>query len=306
VNAGGTDSLGSTLVTGATGFIGSRLLERLASDGVEVHAVHRAGVPPTCGSVHWHAAGSLSESALADIVERARPEVVFHLAGRASGSRGLEEVARSFDANLATTVALLAAVARNGKARVILAGSLEEPDEADEMEDPTSPYAVSKWAARVYGRLFRSLYGVPVIHARIFMVYGPHNRDRKKLIPYLIDSLRAGRAPLLRGGSRAVDWIHVDDVVEGLVRIGGRPELDGCSIELGTGQLHTVREVADGVRRLLGSSVVLEFGALPERPRETIRRADLQLTERLLGWSPSIDLEEGLRRTVAAEESGRV
>jgi UDP-glucose 4-epimerase len=306
MSADGTLPFERALVTGATGFIGSHLVERLEGEGIEVHAIHRAATPPASGRTIWHAAASFDERSLERILENARPTVVYHLAGRASGSRGLEEVPRTFDANLATTVALLTAVARRGAARVVLAGSLEEPEQEQEYEAPTSPYAVSKWAARVYGRLFRSLYGVPVVHARIFMVYGPRNRDRDKLIPYLIDSFRAGRAPRLRGGSRAADWIHVDDVVEGLLRIGQRPQLDGRSVELGTGKLHTVLEVVEAVRRLLGPDLEIELGALPERPRETIRRANCQRTESLLGWSPAIDLQEGLQRTIAVEKADRV
>jgi nucleoside-diphosphate-sugar epimerase len=287
----------AVLVTGATGFIGSAVCRALAAQGAEVHGLSRSGSVPEGAARGW-ACDASDPEALRRVVRDLRPALVYHLASLVSGARALDAVLPTFRANLASTVNVLAAAGEAGSCRVVLAGSLEEPDPEGEAV-PVSPYAAAKWASGVYARMFRSLYGLPVVTARIFMVYGPGPAHPKMLVPYVVRSLLRGEAPELSSGNRRVDWIYVDDVVRGLVALGGAEAIVEGSVELGSGLLVTIREVVERLVEIVGSDVMPRFGALPDRPNERVRRADVDETRRKLDWAPSVSLDEGLRRTVA-------
>jgi nucleoside-diphosphate-sugar epimerase len=284
------------LVTGASGFLGTALLPRLAAAGARVDAVARAPRAAAPG-VAWHAVDLEDSAATLDLVARTRPQLVFHLASRVTGARGVENVVPLFHANAATTVHLLAALAATGGCRrVVLAGSMEEPSESS--LPPSSPYAAAKAAASLYARLFHALYELPVVVARIFMVYGPGQRDGTKLVPYTIRALLAGVAPRLASGRREVDWIHVDDVARGLAALAGAPGIEGRTLDLGSGERQSVRRVVERLHAAIGGPRP-EFGALSDRALEVEPVADVEATARACGFRPRIGLDDGLAGTIA-------
>ena len=286
------------LVTGATGFIGRRLAARLCALGCDVHGVSRREWADGEGpALHWHRADLTDPAAVDALVGGVRPDLVVHLASSVTGSRARDQVRPTLHANLASAVYLLDAIQSAGVRRLILAGSLEEADVAEMV--PASPYAAAKAAASSYARMFHALYGTPVVMARLFMVYGPGQLDLAKLVPYVTLALLRDEAPRLGSGNREVDWVYVDDVVEGLVRLLARPGIDGRRVDLGTGILTPVREVVGRLARVIGSQAVPQLGALPERPFEQVRVAEVMTTRHLLDWAPTTGLAEGLPATVA-------
>jgi len=146
--------------------------------------------------------------------------------------------------------------------------------------------------------MFHALYQIPVVIAKIFMVYGPGQSDHTKLIPSVITSLLRREAPNLSSGVRLVDWIFVDDVVDGLIGCAQTPGIDGRTVELGSGELHSIRQVVQQLVDLLPCTVYPKFGALPDRPLEQVKRADIAESCELIGWQPSTSLRVGLTRTV--------
>lgn len=298
----------SVLLTGASGFIGSRLLDRLIAAGATVHATSREVRPIGEPTLHWHQLDLGDSAAVEEMVRLTRPEIVLHLASHVAGARGLELVLPTFHANLASTVYLLAAATRVGCRRFVLAGSLEEPEPGDGLPGaglpgaglpaPASPYAAAKAAAASYARMFRKLYGTPVVLARLFMVYGPGQQDVKKLVPYVILSLLQGEEVRLSSGTRPVDWVYVDDVADGLLRLAVTEGLEGRRVDLGSGDLVTIRRVVEKLFELVAPGAEPEFGGLPDRPYEQVRAADVGETEKVLGWRPSVALDQGLVATV--------
>jgi nucleoside-diphosphate-sugar epimerase len=282
------------LVTGASGFLGAPLVARLAATGAEVHAVARSAPPDERSNLRWHAVDLADEAATRQLVDEVRPHRIYHLASLVVGRRDLDLVVPALGANLLSTVHLLAAAAERDVERIVLAGTMEEPV-GD--EPPSSPYSASKGAAALYARLFHELYGLPVVTARIFMVYGPGQRDRTKLVPSTIASALAGEAPKISSGEREVDWIYVDDAVGGLVALGAARGLEGETLDLGTGVLTSVREVAETICRLVGSPAP-EVGALRDRALEQARRADPEPLAKATGFRAEVGLEEGLARTI--------
>jgi len=283
------------LVTGASGFIGTALVTRLISDGAEVHAVSRHAQPASA-DLRWWQADLADAEATRRLVASMNPDVVFHLASYVAGGRDLALVSTTLHSNLLSTVNLLTSLVEHGCSSVVLAGSMEEPLEG--ADTPGSPYAAAKWASSGYARMFHALYALPVATARIFMTYGPGQSDRTKLIPYVTEQLLRGEEPRLTSGDRLVDWIYVDDVAEGVLSIGLHPEAAGETIDLGSGQLTSIRGVVEHLVRVANPEVTPQFGAIPARPMEHSRVADVHASDDLIGWRPTTSLEEGLARTV--------
>ncbi|MBA5875170.1 MAG: NAD-dependent epimerase/dehydratase family protein [Nitrospira sp. CR1.2] len=286
------------LVTGGTGFIGSRLLTRLCDMDAHVHAASREQQPETPSNVEWYQ-GDLADLPTArSLLKAVKPHVIYHLAGHVVGTRGADAIVPTFHCNLASTVNLLTAAQSIGCNRFILSGSLEEPSVDAGEGVPSSPYAVTKWASSAYARMFHALYQFPAVILRVFMVYGPGQRDLNKLIPYVIASFLRGDAPELSSGRRAIDWIYVDDVVDAFLAAALANNLEGKTIDVGSGKTETVRGIVRTIARLLEQDEVPVFGTRPDRPLEQVRVADPHAAEKFLRWTPQVSLEEGLQRTI--------
>jgi UDP-glucose 4-epimerase len=286
------------LVTGASGFIGARLCQRALEAGATVHAVSR-GPQDENGGVRWERTDLTEETAVRDLVRRVQPDVVLHLASEVGGGRDVQLVLPMLRANLLAAVNLMAACAEAGSPHVVLAGSMEEPDMGDPHAVAQSPYAVAKWGALAYARHFQALHELPVVHLRVFMVYGPGQLDLRKLVPYVTVSLLRGEAPQLTSGERAVDWVYVDDVVDAFLRAAVTPGAAGRSLDVGSGELVTARALVERLHEVVGSDVAPAFGAIPDRRLERVRVADPAPAAEALEWRPRTALTEGLAQTVA-------
>jgi UDP-glucose 4-epimerase len=285
------------LITGASGFIGSHLCRRLRKVGAEVHAISRTKRAKNADGLRWWQ-GDLAElKTVQELLATIKPGLIFHLASFVAGARDVSLVIPMLRNNFLTTLNLLTAATDLGCRRLILAGSQEEPEIGDPEAVPCSPYAAAKWASSAYARMFHALYQLPVIMMRIFMVYGPAQQDLRKLIPYVILSLLRGEAPKLSSGQRQVDWIYVEDVVEGFLTTAQALGVEGKTIDIGSGTLVSIRTLVEQLVRLINPQVEPIFGAIAERPLEQVRVADLMKSHALIGWKPTTPLEEGLRRT---------
>lgn len=300
------------LVTGASGFIGRALCSHLLASAATVVGTSRRNV--RFEHPHWtHACVDLTDAGQVDrLFSETRPDYVIHLASCVTGKREIEWVRATFDGNLRSSVNVLVAAQQSGAQKVVLAGSLEEPGAEETHPVAASPYAASKWCASAYARMMHALYETRSAVARIFMVYGPGQEDVAKLVPYVCLSALRGEAPQLMSGGRPVDWIYVDDVVDGLVRLAHAGPADGSHVDLGSGNLVTTGQVAARICELARTGVMPELGVIPDRPMEQVRKADLDKTSEILGWRPGTELETGLEKTLryyrelaAASDAGR-
>jgi nucleoside-diphosphate-sugar epimerase len=284
-----------SLVTGASGFIGSALVRRLLQHGSDVYAVSRNPHAGRADGIHW-CQGDLEELTTARrVFEEAKPALVFHLASHVAGARDLALVMPTFASNLASTVNVLTSAAERGCDRIVLTGSLEEP--SDPQAAPSSPYAAAKHAASGYARMFHALFGTPIVMLRLFMVYGPGQGDLRKLVPSVILSLLRGEPPPVSSGSREIDWIFLDDVVDARIAAAVAPQAVGTTLDVGSGRLVSIRSVVERLVQLVRPGIEPRFGAVPDRPLEQVRVADCARTKALIGWQPTTELDEGLRRT---------
>ena len=263
-----------------------------------VHGVSRTERQPDGSVAHWWQGDLADPRVAARLLAEVQPHTVFHLASHVFGARELSAVAPTFRDNLVSTINLLTAATEQGDCSLVLSGSMDEPRPGED-QTPSSPYAAAKMAASTYARLFHALYDLPVTIARIFMVYGPDQKDEKKLVPYVTRSLLSGEAPELSSGTRSVDWVYVEDVADALATFAALDGLGGQTLDVGTGKATSVRGVVEELAEIVGGGIEPTFGAVDERPMETEPVADIGATLEATGWHAKIDLREGLERTVA-------
>ncbi len=281
------------LVTGGTGFLGSHLCDRLVREGCVVHATSRHQVKSGNGT-EFHVADFADLDAARKIVETVEPNIIFHLAGAIGAGPDIRGLVPAFESHVASTVNLLSLAALYGVKRVVLTGSLLEPIGG---EPATSPYAAAKQAAYVYARMAHELYGMPVVTVRPFMTYGPA-QNSSKFIPYVINRLLRCEAPEISSGNWRADWIYVTDVIEGMMAAAMADVATSNQLDLGSGKLHSLRDIAEIIRGHLETDVKVKYGAVPDRPKEPERIANISYTSKLLSWQPRVDILEGLRRTI--------
>lgn len=286
------------LITGGSGFIGSHLCSRLVACGAKVHAISRTRRRQVDEYPYWWQANCSDVSAVRQVFKSVQPEIVFHLAGHVDGAREVGQVLPTFYNNLACTVHLLTVASEIGCDRIVLASSSEEPRNSEGLTFASSPYAAAKWASNMYGNMFHQLFRLPIVMPRIFMTYGPDQKDARKLVPFVVQCLLRGEAPALTSGRRQADWIFVEDVVEGLLRAAVSPDVIGATFDLGSGSLSSVRTVVDQIVEILSTGVKPVFGTLPERPFEQERAADISFMSKKLGYQPRTSLKQGLEMTV--------
>jgi UDP-glucose 4-epimerase len=285
------------LVTGSQGFIGGHLVRRLVELDADVHAVSRRAEPTAKTATAWPV-DLRDEGAVRRLVRELRPEIVFHLAGAVSGTRNLDFVLPSLATNLVGTVNLLTAATAHGLPRVVLAASMEEPNPGEPEATPSSPYAASKAAAGAYARMFHGLWGLPTVALRIAMGYGPAQPDPRKLIPYVVNCLLAGEPPQLTSGTRGIDWVYIDDVVDAFIAAAGATGVEGRTFEIGSGVSTDIRRTVELICEVMGAAVDAEYGAVEDRRLDSARISDIRGAAADLGWRPRVGLREGLRRTV--------
>lgn len=269
------------LVTGAGGFLGSRVVESLGGLGAFVSGIGRAE----------HEAGP---KALAASVAAFSPEVVLHLATRFQASHEGADIPDLISANV-TFGALVAEAAADAGARFVNVGSAWQHFEGAGYA-PVSLYAATKQALTAILEYYQGLRGLVVDEVTLFDTYGPGD-PRRKLIPVLIEAARTGAHLPMSSGRQLIDLTYVDDVVRALVSCVLAPSPVG-SVVVRSGASLSVREVVARAERTFGARIDAGWGELEDRPREMT--SDWVFGTPLEGWSPTISLDEGLRRTWAA------
>ncbi|HET6585408.1 MAG TPA: NAD-dependent epimerase/dehydratase family protein [Nannocystaceae bacterium] len=310
------------LVTGADGFLGSHLVERLLADGHRVTALVRPSSitgTSTCrlrnlahlrealaGVVAVDVAGSDAVDRMAEI----EPEVVFHLAADAFVERSFTQPNEVLRTNLGGTMNALALARRCASVRRLVVtsssevyGPAQRPAIAEDHPlEPTSPYAASKLAADRMALAWHHTWGTPVTVVRPFNTYGP--RHVYDVIPKFIALALRGEPIVVHGdGTQSRDFTWVDDMIEGFLLAASHPELVGRAIHFGSGTAVEIRALARAILEITGSRSPIVHG--PERAAQVARLCCDASFAHGLGWRPSVELAEGLRRNVAwAREHG--
>ncbi|MEV3920088.1 NAD-dependent epimerase/dehydratase family protein [Actinomadura coerulea] len=296
-----------TLVTGAAGFIGSHLVDRLLADGHEVVGVDdmSSGANARPGVELWEM--DVADPALAERAAVRRPEVVFHLAAQVSVRVSVGDPLGDARTNVAGTANVLEAARAAGARKVVFTSScavygvpdaLPVPPDAELR--PASPYAASKVAGEVYAGMYRRLHGIDFTTLTLANVYGPRQTPEGEagVVSIFTDALLAGRPTRVFGdGAQTRDYVYVGDVVDAYARAAGEAG-GGLRLNVGTGLQTTDRELHSLVAEAAGAPDDPEF-APPRLGDLPAMSVDPRRTREALGWRPAVGLPEGLAETVA-------
>jgi dTDP-glucose 4,6-dehydratase len=299
------------LVSGAAGFIGSHLCDRLLDDGHEVVALDNliTGSLRNLEHLSGHSRYTFRECDVAGDFEAEGPfDGVWHLASLASPKHYLAHPIETLESGSTGTRQMLEIARRDG-AWFLLSSTSEcygDPLEHPQTEsywgnvNPVglrSCYDESKRYAEALTMAYHRSHEVRSNIARIFNTYGPRMAlDDGRVVPAFLDqALRGEPLTIFGDGSQTRSFCYVTDMVEGLVRLGGSSER--YPVNLGNPVELTILEFAERIRRLMGSDLEFVFQPLPsDDPRK--RRPDISKARRVLGWEPKVELEEGLQETV--------
>jgi len=303
--------MSSYLVTGGAGFIGSHLTEELVRRG---HLVRVADSLVTGKRRNLdHISGvEFLEGDLADLsfAERAVAgmDFVLHQAAIPSVPRSVKDPIASHRANSDATLNVLLAARDAGVRRLVFAGSSSEygntptlPKREDMPSSPLSPYALQKVTGTTYCQMFYRLYGFEAVAIRYFNVFGPRQDPSSPysgVISVFATALSEGRRPTIYGdGEQTRDFTYVANVVDGVLRACEAPKAPGEAINVACGTRISLNQLLSVMNRIVGTA--LEAIYAPERPGDVKdSQADISKARALLGYEPTVGLEEGLRHTL--------
>jgi dTDP-glucose 4,6-dehydratase len=303
-------------VTGAGGFIGSHLVERLLRDGHLVRALVHYNSRNSWGNLEFLppdlldraevVLGDITDSRLMDhLIEGC--DRVFHLAALIGIPYSYVAPSSYFRTNVLGTQNILDACRLHGTKRIVVTSTSEvygtaiySPIDEKHPFQGQSPYSASKIAADFLTESYYRSFDLPVAIIRPFNTYGPRQSARA-IIPTVLSQLLAGSAEIRIGSLEPErDFMYISDTVEAFVRVGQEEGLEGETIHFGSGRAVSVRELVDVCLKCLGLSA--KVMSEPERQRPEKSEVGLLLCDyakagRILSWSPAVALEEGIGRT---------
>lgn len=301
------------LITGGAGFLGSHLANRLAADGHEVVVLDdlSSGDQAYLRPEVRFSRGDVNNIPLLWSLLQA-VDCVYHLAARVSVPASVLYPREYNEVNVGGTVSLMEATRDAGVKRVVLASSgavygrqPQQPVHEADAPQPDSPYAVSKWASEQYVHSIGALWGIETVALRIFNAYGPRQPlpvSHAPVIPRFVrQALTGGSLAIYGDGEQSRDFVYVTDVVAALVAAATARDVSRTVINIGSGQETSVNALVHAIERVTGRRVNRVTN--PENDGGVSRLvADIARARRLLGFRPLVDLEDGLRRMLAADE----
>ena len=302
------------LVTGGAGFIGSNLCERLLQTSHAVCAfddlnpfydpalkLGNLREVEALGKAFTFCQGDVADRAAVDqIFKQAKFDQVIHLAARAGVRPSLEQPALYQRVNVEGTVNVLEAARLNSVKKITIASSSsvygtnsKVPfSESDPIFSPISPYAASKLACEALGHVYHHLYGLDIVMLRFFTVYGPRQRPDLAIYKFM-QLMTAGKPiPVFGDGTTARDYTYITDIVDGITACTER-EFGFEIFNLGESQPVKLSRLIELLEMSLGKKAIIDR-QLPQPGDVPITFADISKARKLLGYSPSVKIEQGI------------
>ncbi len=304
------------LVTGGAGFIGSNLVDKL-SPGNRVFVLDNlssgslSNLEKSRDRITFIKGDILDKGLLKEIV--AKVEFVFHLAANVGNVKSIEDPAFDMEVNIKGTINLLEACLKSNIERLVYSASAaifgearHLPIDEDHPVNPESPYAVSKLAAEKYCFAFHKVHGLPVSAVRYFNVYGPRQGTSgyANVIAIFFQRIREGKPLTIYGdGKQTRDFVFVEDVVRANILAAVQPAAVGEVCNIATGQEADVNQLVSLINEISRRENRV-IHAEPRAGEVRHSRGNIEKARKVLGYSPKIDLKEGLSLTWKAEMAG--
>jgi UDP-glucose 4-epimerase len=306
------------LVTGGAGFIGGHLVEGLLRDGWRVRVLddfssgREQNLAAVAGEIDLLRGDLCDPETVVRAVDGA--EVVFHQGAVPSVPRSVAEPVRTNAVNLGGTLNVLEAARHGGVRRVVFAASSSAYGDTPELPkvetmpaNPLSPYALQKYAGEIYCRQYAEFYGLETVALRYFNVYGPRQDPMSEyaaVIPKFATACLKGEGPTIYGdGEQTRDFTMVADAVRANLLAADAPGASGAVCNVAAGERTSLNQLFELLCEILGADVTPRY----DPPREGDVRDSLACLKRareVIGYEPSVDLREGLRRTVESLADG--
>lgn len=297
------------LITGGAGFLGSALANRLCDEGHAVRVLDdlSTGDPSALKPEIHFIRGDINDrpklwTLLQDV------DCVYHLAARVLVQESVLYPREYNQVNVGGTVTLMEAMRDVGVARVVLVSSgaiygiqQEQPVRETATPHPTSPYAVSKLAAEYYVKTIGALWNIETVCLRVFNTYGPGQQLPPVYTPVIPNFLRQaalrGTLVIHGDGSQTRDYVYLDDVVVAMRAAATAPNINQRTINVGAGVGTSVSELAELAGKVTGNAPEVVYNSRKEGGVSRMC-ADLTRARELLGYTPRVSLEEGMRLTL--------
>ncbi|MCD6100328.1 MAG: SDR family oxidoreductase [Candidatus Marinimicrobia bacterium] len=299
------------LITGGAGFIGSNIVEELLKRGEKVRVLDnfstgkRENILPFLDRIELIEGDIRSYHIVREAVDGV--DFVLHQAALPSVPRSIKDPITTNEVNVGGTLNILNAALDAGVKRVVYASSSSIygnsevlPKREDMTPNPMSPYAVSKLAGEKYCRVFSEIYGLETVCLRYFNVFGPRqdpNSQYSAVIPKFIAAMKKGERPTIYGdGKQSRDFTYVANVVVANLLVCQVNHGIGEIFNIACGERHSLINLINNLNEVLGVHVEPSFA---EARKGDIRHsmADISKAQKMLGYSPFVNFEEGLRKT---------
>ena len=284
------------MITGSRGFIGSALTKYFDNPiEYDIALDRRMSV--------------LNEHALSLFMDKAKPNIIIHLAGNPFAPKSVEDPVYDMNLNIGGTLNLLE-VCKNRKIDLLLFSStayvygepLYQPVDENHQRfhmGINSPYGISKSACESYCNYYREKCGVPATIMRFFNIYGP-NQPLGLVVPDILDNImksRDGKVKLRGTDADSRDFLYVDDLANAISKIV-KKRISGETINLGGKDNVKIIDLAKKIAKIAGKDITFEVKKQSETSKISNLHADISKAEKLLDWSPKTSLEEGLKKVV--------
>ncbi len=304
------------LVTGADGFMGSHLTERLVNEGAKVSIYIRGNsitgtvlytlknLTPFEKSFKEIITGNIASQDAVELIRKNKSDFIFHLAADAYVPNSFEHPREVMETNLWGTINVLEAVRKMSNVKRVVCTSSSEiygtaqyaPIDENHPLNPSSPYAASKVAADRTAWAYFNTYHLPIAIIRPFNTFGP--RHTYDVIPKFIRLALQGQPLTIYGdGSQTRDFTYVEDMIEAFLVMGSHPRAVGRSVNFGTGKDISIKKTAEWIKELSGSSSPIVH--VKHRTSEVNRLiCDYRLAKKLFKWCPRHTVKEGLLKNI--------
>lgn len=292
----------SVLITGINGFIGSSLAKELRNRGAIVWGISR-----TKEDKNIIKANIIDYSALENTMQDKKISICFHLAAESFVELGQENPYKTFKINTLGTLSILESAKKNNLEKLIIASTSQVygdnplPFKENYPVRPSRPYETSKACIDFIAQSYAETFNLPVLISRFCNIYGPGDLNFTRLIPKTIKSILSDNPPEMWGKGTVREYLYIEDAVEGYIRLAEIPRekiMKNRIFNFGTGKKYSVEDIIKKIIIASGKNIdtkKISGGRLDEIHEQYV---SFTKAKKILGWSPKISIENGLKKTV--------